>query len=155
MKNTDHKSEELESTLGNLLTRFTALPKADSGRLLGGGVPRELRRDMISARSASGETLEGFARRFGITGTTIRNWERQIAVKKPAASAKPVVKTGKPKKPSFKPVRVVPESEAPGPERRPVHESRALCIELASGARITGLNFDDIRKLIIQDGGAK
>jgi hypothetical protein len=157
MKDSPQKSEALESIVSNLITRFTALPKAASGRL-SRGVPAELRRDIVSAWRSSGESLEGFGQRLGITGTSIRNWDLQTAPKNKPASAPTLsaaVKKSKPAAP-FRPVQIVPE-KAVAPVAKPgsLQESRAMCIELRSGARITGIRIEDVLELIRLDGGVK
>jgi hypothetical protein len=150
---TDPKKDQFESTLSDLKKRFAAVQRSASGRL-SRGVPADLRRDLLAAWKASGESRTAFGLRFGLTGTSITNWEREIGsrAKKAKTKASPLPQQKECK--SFKPISVVAEQPRP-PKAEPANKAGKFCLELGSGARVTGLTLDDVLRLMSTQGGGK
>jgi hypothetical protein len=128
-----------------LIERFAALPRGPSGRLRA-GAPAELQREALAVWRRSGETRESFGTRIGVSGTTITNWER--ACLKIAKRAKPRAPGKATKKPVFKQVVVVAE-----PTVRKADQ--AFVLDLGRGARVTGLSFNDVARLLALGGRAR
>lgn len=126
-----------------MIARFGALPRTGSGRLRV-SPPAELQREAVAAWRRSGESRESFGKRIGVSGQTLRNWERGATkpgvTKRPARPSKPT----KVREPVFKPVTVVPEPQT-------VPSGRTFVLDLGRGARVTGLSLSDVARLLGTD----
>lgn len=142
MSTTTSKENQGEVEVRSLIERFAALPRGRSGRLRT-GAPAELQREALAVWRRTGETRESFSKQIGVSGTTITNWER--ACRKRAKPSRPQAPSKATKEPVFKQVAVVAEPTVAKSEQM-------FVLELGRGARVTGLSFNDMARLLALGG---
>lgn len=131
---------KVETELAALSGRIKELPRRSSGQLM--SVPIELQNQILAIGKCLPDVPYSYlAKRLGVTGTTIRSWEliREAQAKKP----------GPKRKKEFRAVEVRRENVMPtGPIRN-------FVLELPGGARVTGLEFSELRTLMLGESGSR
>jgi len=148
---TKNTTEANESIL-ILKEKLSSQPKRKSGGLA--RVSKELRAEAVALRARLGLTRVALAKQLAINPTSMFNWERSLAVagkrkKRVAKSVRPAIKAKRPVR-RFREVQIAASDVSSTPVES---AGRIFALELASGARVTGLRLSDLAKLI--NGGGQ
>lgn len=122
-----------EAALGELADQFKALPRNGTGKRVQ-IIPEELRNQVVVLIRSHKIPVETTARRLGVSGNSIRAWNKHFRSKTAARKRSSQAE--------FRSMEITPE----------LQQGSGLVLELTGGAKVHGLTIDQLRRLMKEIG---